>query len=73
MHKLRPLSLVKYDFTTLPAEYHEQCPFKKDASYLFLGEIANMPGHGVLIDHKTGKIHLGYHTEHFAELSEEEA
>lgn len=33
--------------------------------YLFLGEVKNMPGHGIFIDSKTGQTLYGYHTENF--------
>jgi hypothetical protein len=33
----RKLSLVKFDFTSLPLEYHSSYPFIEGQSYLFLG------------------------------------
>ncbi len=39
---------------------------------LFLGDIPNMPGHCVLLDHRTNKIHATWHTDSFVELTEEE-
>ena len=33
--------------------------------YLFLGEIANMPGHGTFVDQKSGQTLWGYHIENF--------
>lgn len=38
---------------------------------IFLGEIANMAGHGIFIG-KSGKSYFGYHISHFRELSEDE-
>lgn len=38
--------------------------------YLFLGEIKNMPGHGIFVDSKTGETLYGYHTENFYLLME---
>ena len=65
----RTLSLVRFDFEAVPAASRDKFPFKKDAVYIFFGEIPNMPGHCVVADHKTGQIHSGYHTESFVELS----
>ena len=64
--KPRQYSLVKFNFYQLPKKY----PFTKNGVYVFLGEIVNMPGHCIVIDHKTGKIYSGYHTENFVECSE---
>jgi hypothetical protein len=44
-------------------------PFRKDAIYVFLGEFPNLPGHCVVAESKNGKIHAGYHTESFIELT----
>ena len=33
--------------------------------YLFLGEVKNMPGHGIFVDQKTGTTLFGYHLENF--------
>ena len=68
----RQYSLVRFRFDQLPAEYHKKYPFTKDRVYVFFGEIANMPGHCVVADHRTGRLYSGYHTENFAELSEDE-
>lgn len=38
--------------------------------YLFVGEVKNMPGHGVFVDPKTGTTFCGYHTENFYLLME---
>jgi hypothetical protein len=48
-------------------------PFKRNATYIFFGEIPNMPGHVVLMDCQSGKIYSGYHPENFEEILEEEA
>ena len=67
----RPLSLVTFDFDALPAGYHAKYPFKAGRTYVFLGELVNMPGHCVVAEHPLGRIHSGYHTENFRELPEE--
>lgn len=68
----RQYSIVKFDFETLPKSFHRKYPFKQDKLYVYFGEIANMPGHCIVADHKTGKLFSGYHTENFIELSEDE-
>jgi len=65
-------ALVKFDYKKLPEEHHEFYPFKENQVYIFLGEIAQMPGHCIVIEMKSGKIFSGYHTENFTELTEEE-
>jgi diadenosine tetraphosphate (Ap4A) HIT family hydrolase len=72
MKSPRQLSLVRFDFDALPAEYHARYPFEKGHTYVFFGEIPNMPGHCVVADHQTGRVYSGYHTENFVELSEDE-
>jgi len=69
----RKLSLVRFDVTALPKSYRRKYPFQAKRTYVFFGEIPNMPGHCVVADHRTGQIYSGYHTEHFVELTEDEA
>jgi hypothetical protein len=40
--------------------------------YLFLGEIRNMPGHCAVVDVKSGRTIVGYHSDTFVELTAEE-
>jgi hypothetical protein len=47
-------------------------PFFKDMPLVFLGEIPNMPEHGVFIGHKSGEIYSGMHIFQFTELSKNE-
>lgn len=69
---IRPLSLVKFDFSSVTPLYRKVYSFKENDRYIFLGEIPNMPGHCVVIEYNKGKIYSGYHTSNFIELSEEE-
>ena len=46
-------------------------PFATDLPLIFLGEIVNMPEHGIFIG-KSGKIYHGYHIWNFRELTEDE-
>ncbi len=68
----RKLSLVRFDFSYINRRYRGKYPFKEGRSYVFIGEIVNMPRNCVVADHETGKIYSGYHTEHFVELSADE-
>jgi hypothetical protein len=47
-------------------------PFSAGTRMVFLGEIKNMPGHGVYAEHFSGKIYSGWHTDNFRVLTEEE-
>lgn len=68
----RYLSLVRFRFDSVPNEYHGKYPFVDGRTYVFFGEIPNMPGHCVVADHQTGQLHSGYHTENFIELTDDE-
>jgi hypothetical protein len=68
----RKLSLVKFDIVRVPRGFRRKYPFRAGMTYVFFGEIPNMPGHCIVADYETGKIHSGYHTDNFIELGEEE-
>ncbi len=72
--KPREYSLCKIDVRYPPSKhlFQGKSPFARDGVYIFLGEIPNMPGHCVVIDHKRGKIISGYHMEYFVELKRDE-
>jgi hypothetical protein len=70
--KPRKLSLVKFNFDGCPVEYHKKCPFSSEVVYVYLGDIVNMPGHCVVVEHETGRIYSGFHTENFVEIPEDE-
>ena len=76
VYKVKPprkLSLVKFDYDSLPEKYHKYYTsvFPKESSFIFLGEVTNCPGHCVLAT-KDGKIHYMYHTDNFVELTRDE-
>ena len=56
---------------TLKEEISLEYPFSDDMPMVYLGEIANMPEHGIFIG-KSGKCYFGYHISNFRELSEDE-
>jgi hypothetical protein len=68
----RKLSLVqlKKEWAADPAS--QTLPFIHDMPLIFLGEIPNMPDHGVFIGHKSGLAYSGFHIPRFVELSESE-
>jgi len=68
-NKIRVNSLVTFD-ENLEFETNNY-PFATDLPLIFLGEIVNMPEHGIFIG-KSGKIYTGYHIWNFRELTEEE-
>ena len=65
----RPMYMVKFvpDERDAPNQY----PFKEKHPYLYFGEIQNMLGHCVVMDHVTGEIFSGFHVDNFDEIDEE--
>ena len=61
----RQYTLVRY----MPYPQERGSPFPEKA-LLFLGEIPNMPGHCVVVS--SDKICIGYHTDRFEEISEDQ-
>ena len=66
------LKLYKFDTTNLPEKYHNLYPFTNGEVVAMLGEIEGMDGHCIIASKKTGLIHVGYHTDNFVEISEDE-
>lgn len=56
---------------TLKNELSLKYPFSDDMPMIYLGEIANMPEHGIFIG-QSGKCYFGYHINSFRELNEDE-
>ena len=46
-------------------------PIMKEKTFIFFGEIPNMPGHCVVSGNESGKVFSGYHIENFQEIQEE--
>lgn len=65
---LREKTLVTITDEALRKKY----PFTDDLPLVYLGEIANMPGHGIFAGTKTGKVYSGYHISGFRELTDDE-
>jgi hypothetical protein len=76
MKKIRQYAIVRINKKT------EQCFEKKKYNKgppkwmtelpIYLGEIPNMPGHGVLLSRLDNKIYAGYHIDYFEEVPEDE-
>jgi hypothetical protein len=72
---IRQFALVRFDISGAPAHWHAGYAAKgliSDQVYVFFGEIPNMPGHCVVMNHKTGQMLSGIHTENFKEIAEDE-
>ena len=71
----RPLSLVKITEDLkewLFKNDKADSPLLAEENFVFLGEIPNMPTHCVVVAVKSGKTLIGYHTDNFIELSDDE-
>lgn len=68
---LRQNSIVKFDFSNMPVDYHKKYPFAELDMFVYLGEIVQMPGHCIVARMKDGKVFCGYHIDEFVEVPEE--
>ena len=68
----RKLSLVRLKKKWASQAPAQELPFLEDMPLVYLGEIPNMPGHGVFAGHRSGRFYSGYHIAQFVELSESE-
>ncbi|OQW74073.1 MAG: hypothetical protein BVN35_10885 [Proteobacteria bacterium ST_bin11] len=66
------MSLVKLKKKWAAEPSAKELPFINDMPLVFLGEIPNMPEHGVFAGHRSGQIYSGYHIFRFVELSDKE-
>ena len=67
VNKIRGKSLV----TIKEGIKLEEYPFANDLPLVFLGEIVNMPEHGIFVG-KSGKSYWGFHIWNFRELTDDE-
>ena len=70
--KIKPMMLVKFDYDNMPVGYHKHYPFSESESFVYLGDIVQMPGHCVVVSTKTGRVYCCYHTDEFVVLNDEE-
>ena len=69
---MKEYTLVKFDWTNLGKEWRSKYPEEFSLStLLYMSEISNMPGHCVVAG-RSGKLYIGYHTDQFIELAEDE-
>lgn len=68
----RKMSLVKLKKKWAADPATKKALFFNDQPLIFLGEIPNMPDHGVFVGQRSGKVYSGFHISQFTELSEEE-
>ncbi len=66
------MSLVRLKRKWANTPSAEELPFIDDMPLVYLGEIPNMPEHGVFAGHRSGRIYSGYHIGQFVELSGDE-
>jgi hypothetical protein len=73
--RLKPVELDRVHLPQLPLVRAKEndLPFNTNETYVCLGEIAQMPGHVVVFDHKTGQIYSGYHSDRFEIIPASEA
>ena len=68
----RKLSLVRLKKKWAADPSSKDLPFIEDMPLIYLGEIPNMPEHGVFVGHHSGRVYSCFHIAHFEELSESE-
>lgn len=72
MHRTpRPMSLVRFNASHLTKEQLAQYPFDPALTYLYLGELQNMPEHCAIADIRGGGVFAGFHCENFEEVAED--
>ena len=69
---MKKLTMMKFNYDEMPTEYWASYPFIKGQVYILLGELKQMPGHGVFVEMRTGKIYSGYDIDNFIKCSDEE-
>lgn len=70
--KLRVPTLVRPTKQFIAVLGKKRPKYFKDLPLVFMGEIKNMPEHGVFIGMKSGKIYSGYHVWNFEEIPDDE-
>jgi hypothetical protein len=75
MTEIRQYAAVIFDKSTCAtSEIYEEY-YKKNfegKTFIFLGEIPNVPGHCLIADLYTGEVSGMHHTDNFREATEEE-
>ncbi len=68
----KPLTMVKVSENCGESKHYDKI-FGKNAVFIYMGDIVQMPGHCVLIRVPDDKLFTCYHTDTFRALTEEEA
>ena len=66
MKKKQSPYLVK--FVLADKQLEHKYPFQHDKTYVYLGELTNMPGHCVVAEYPSGRIWGGYHIDNFVKI-----
>jgi hypothetical protein len=69
---MNKITLVKYNYDSLPTEWKKENPNKYEGiTFAFLGEVKGLEGHGYYQDVDSGKSYM-LHLDSMVELTEEE-
>ena len=67
--------MVKFDHS-IPYDKHIAKEYKKmfppQDRYIFMGEIKQMPGHCILCQYPKGEMIMGWHTDNFIPVPDDE-
>ncbi len=69
---LRPLALVRLKSEFASLAQMQGVPFANETPLVYLGEIPNMPEHGVFAGQRSGRVYAGYHIAQFEEVPAED-
>lgn len=65
--------MVKFNFGNLPIDCHKKCPFTDTDTFIYMGEIFQMPEYCIVARMSDGRIFSGeYLTSDFIEASKED-
>ena len=68
---MKPNTLVKFNFEKVSASSRSSYPFTPHDIFVYLGDVVQMPGHGIFARKKDGRVFFGYLTENFAEIHQD--
>lgn len=68
---IEPFTLCRFNYDEYRKTGYDS-PFLPKDRVLFLGEIRHMQGHCAVVNCTTGKVEIGWHTDQFTEIPEDE-
>jgi hypothetical protein len=68
----RVLTLVRPTHVLIGMLGKKKPAYFRDLPLVYMGEIKNMPEHGVFVSMKSGRIYPGYHIWDFEEIPDDE-